>query len=212
MAAMGDSSASGAPGLVPVWVGLAWALVFTGVLVVHGRHLLAGAGPRRGWHGAHVLMAAAMIVMYLPGVLGIPASAWRAGWGIGLGGLGLCGAYALLVERRAPSALWLLVAGDGAAMLEMGSPGLLSVALGGFLLGETVLWASDRARALDRPLAPGGLGLTGTAGPAGLGLVGGSGGLGLGAGTVALGVTLELRVSMVAMSLGMAYMLLAMAV
>jgi hypothetical protein len=77
----------------------------------------------------------------------------------------------------------------------------VSLVVGGFLLAEAGAWAFERIAGLDRPLGPG------------LYVLAGSGGqlLSAGDGAGSLGATRDLRVSMVVMSLGMAYMVLAMA-
>jgi hypothetical protein len=196
------------PGLIPPWLGGLGALVFCAVLVAHLRHVWMDCPmPRRCWHWGHVLMAASMVAMYLPtglDPLHIPAVGWQAVFLSALGVLTVLGAYEFLCERRTVSALWLLVAGDMLAMLYMWSPGVsatpFSVVIGTFLLVEAGVWGADRAVSLDRPLGPS------------LWLMTGSGVLGFGAGAAVASraAPRELRVSMVAMSLGMAYMILAM--
>jgi hypothetical protein len=216
--AAGRGQSLAALGLIPPWLGVLFAVVFAAVLVAHLRHIWRNCpASRRCWHWAHVLMAAAMIAMYLPGSLDplvVPAAAWRAVFILALGVLAVGGVNEWF-ERRAVSGLWLLVAGDLVAMLYMWSPGVLtvplSVGLGGFLALEAGVWGSDRVLTLDRPLGPSPYALGG----AGAGFGAGAGGLLLGGasatGSGSLGATRELRVAMVAMSLGMGYMILAMA-
>jgi hypothetical protein len=109
-----------------------------------------------------------------------------------------------VVERRAISGLWLLVGADLGVMLYMWSPGAgavpASLLICALLLAEAAAWASDRGVILDRPMRP----------RPGL-LIAGSGVLGVGAShRAALGATLELRVTMTVMALGMFFMVLAM--
>jgi len=51
---------------LPIWLAWGWVAVFAGILVVHLWHLLVLVGRERLWHGVHVLMAAALVAMFLP--------------------------------------------------------------------------------------------------------------------------------------------------
>lgn len=51
---------------LPTWLGLAWTMVFLVVLAVHLGHLWSMRGRARAWHAAHVLMALGMVDMYRP--------------------------------------------------------------------------------------------------------------------------------------------------
>ncbi|WP_170110910.1 DUF5134 domain-containing protein [Antricoccus suffuscus] len=51
--------------LLPGWLEVLWALVLGAVAITHLWHVWWMSGRARWWHLAHVLMAAAMMVMYL---------------------------------------------------------------------------------------------------------------------------------------------------
>jgi hypothetical protein len=194
------AAALATPGLIPGWLGVIGALLFLGVMAAHLRHVAVRcSAPRRCWHWGHVLMAASMVVMYLPtsmDPLHIPAAGWRALFIVALIALAVSG----VVEvggRRAVSGLWLLIGLDFAAMLYMWSPGTYSPFLSAMLCTYLVLaagfWFADRSQLLDRPLVPS------------LYALNGGGVIGIAA---APSVTAhrELRISMTVMALGMAYM------
>ena len=188
--------------LLPTWLELIWTAAYLCVAASHLRHMAQSLGQRRAWHSCHVLMALGMACMYLPAAL-LPGSCWQlifalAGTLTALWALGSNG-----------SIIWLLTALDLGVMLLMWSPtgatGPLVWFAITYLVLETGLWLGDIYSRLDRSRpAPGwrllsdeGSGLTlSTERGAGSSLLGG----------------LDITASMVVMSLGMAYMLVAMLV
>lgn len=193
---------------LPSWLGLAWTTVFAAVLAVHLRHMVVMAGRNRLWHGAHVLVAAAMIVMVVPADRMI----LPAGWGAAIFGVvattvagGLFGSGTL---RGSAGRLWLLVVLDMAAMAYMfamaSAPTVawLSVALAALSVLQAWAWYSGR---LGAYLASEGLGAA----------AGGRSRGGGGRMPTATDVEREAhspanRATLTLMGLGMAYMLLAM--
>jgi Domain of unknown function (DUF5134) len=156
MPGMTMSGGGGGPQLLPAWLAVAWAAVFAAVLVVHARHALAESGERRLWHCGHVLMALGMALMFLPASLAlsaIPAASWQE---VFAGGAVIVVAWSAVqfARRRPVNALWPLLAVDLAAMIAMWSPSGWSSARAWPLVAyfgvQSLLWFSDRVRVLDR--------------------------------------------------------------
>ncbi|WP_094930859.1 DUF5134 domain-containing protein [Pseudonocardia sp. MH-G8] len=103
---------------LPTWVVVVFAAVFVVIMLLHVQHVVEMGSPRRWWHGGHVLMAAAMLVMLVP-IGGLPAvgplgSSVCAAAAAGLGG------SRLVLHRPAPrSLLWPLLVVDLLAMAYM---------------------------------------------------------------------------------------------
>jgi hypothetical protein len=197
-----------ASGLLPPWLALLGAVVFAVVALSHGRHLLRTAGQRRPWHACHVLMAVAMVFMYAAGAGGVgPGIA--AFWRLALAAAGVLAVlWALWGGAETVNPVWLLTALDLGAMLFMWSPRTSGGAAGAlvvfYLLGDAVLWACDAHRSLER--GPTLLRWLPVGDPAGASPALASGV----ARTDGLLGDLDVSPSMVLMSLGMAYMVLAM--
>jgi hypothetical protein len=200
-----SGSGGGVVNLLPAWLGVAGAVLFLAVLASHLRHAAQTSGERRWWHCGHVLMAASMAVMYLPAsvaTIGIPAAVWQSAFAT-LAVVLLVSGAVMLCAHRAPSALWLLLILDMAAMTYMWTPSAGTVVLSWiaalYLLVQALLWASDRIRVIDRPWTAGGYALSG-------------GGVVCAAPGAELATEFDLRISMCVMSTGMAYMIIAMQV
>ncbi|HWF35147.1 MAG TPA: DUF5134 domain-containing protein [Solirubrobacteraceae bacterium] len=199
---MGGSGGHGT-NILPTWLALIWTVVFLGVFLIHLRHLFETGGPRRLWHSGHVVMAIGMAFMSAPASidhLNIPTSFWQ----IVFGGATLVVVAWMLteaVERRALNALWIVMATDLAAMIYMWSPNGFRAPLTWLLVAyftiQSLLWATDRMRSIDRFSLPGGFSVMSD---------------GSAVATVAAPLICyrDLRVSMSAMTLGMVYMLAAM--
>jgi len=190
----------GTTNILPEWLAVIWTLVFIAIIVIHTRHVLDSTGQRRYWHSGHVLMAFGMVFMYAPSSIdhfNIPSGFWQLAFANGA----IAAVAWMLVQalaRRAINVLWLVMAIDLAAMAYMWSPSGFQPAitwlLVAYFLGQSLLWASDRMRSVDhKTLWGGGLSVTPE-------------------GAVAMSAAeplvcyRDLRLSMFAMTLGMAYM------
>lgn len=147
--------------VIPTWVGALWTAVFVAVFAVHLRHLAARTGRARLWHGAHVLMALGMVDMFLPaqhmggGRVGVLVFASAA-----------AGVVALVVAdaaRRKPlTLLWPVTTIDLTAMVYMFAmtstrSRLLTGVLVAWLIVEALSWGTGLLATLVRH---GGLGLS----------------------------------------------------
>jgi hypothetical protein len=197
--------------LLPSWLGVLWAVVFLAVAVSHTRHLMHATGQRRTWHACHVLMAVSMAVMYAPSGIG-PLSVPSAYWEIVFAGVGLAAAvWAIASVGRASTWIWLLTSIDLGAMLFMWTStrdqgtAATTWLLAAYLLCEAAMWTLDLYRRIDTaaPLI-GSWPLTTESGESVSIALSGTGGSG-----TLLGEH-DISVSMIAMTLGMAYMLVAM--
>jgi len=203
---MSSAGHGGGVSILPTWLAVIWTLVFIAIFVVHARHLRETRGQRRLWHSGHVLMALGMTFMFAPASidhLDIPHSFWQLAFA---GGALVILAWMLTeaAERRAINALWIVMAIDLAAMVYMFSPNgyraPLSWLLVAYFAAQTLLWATDRMRTIDHRALPGAISIT----P--------DGALGTATATAAAPLICyrDLRISMSAMTLGMAYMFAAM--
>jgi hypothetical protein len=206
MGSMSMTVGSHTTNILPNWLAVLWMLVFFVIVAVHGRHVLESQGQRRYWHSCHVFMALGMAFMYAPGSVdyfNIPTGFWSLAFANGAIAIVLW----ILVQTfagRGTNLLWLLVALDLAAMAYMWSPtgfqAPITWLLVAYFLGQTALWATDRMRDFDeRTILGGAVSVTPE-----------------GALTASVAEPLicykDLRVSMSAMTLGMAYMFAAMQV
>jgi len=205
----GQSSGSGAmPALIPGWLGILAAVVFLGIALSHLRHLAHTSGQRWPWHACHVLMAAGMAVMYAPAAIDpVPTapSLWRVIYAAtGL----LAAAWSLGDSARAPKLVWLLTAIDLGAMFAMWSSPRA---------GDPLVWAfaayltfesADAYRVFDRQ-AEFAL-ISWRALPAGPDAPAPVTAPQARASSRSMLGDVDIRVSMVLMTLGMAYMLVAM--
>jgi hypothetical protein len=201
---MSMSAAHGTTNILPAWLAVIWTLVFIAVVVIHARHLLESDGQRRVWHSGHVLMALGMAFMFAPASIdhfNIPAGFWQLAFANGA----IAALVWMLVQAldgRAINVLWLVMAIDLGAMAYMWSPSGFQAPLTWILVvyfvAQSLLWVSDRMREIDHKtlwggsfsVTPGGAVAIEAAEP--------------------LVCFRDLRVSMFAMTLGMAYMFAAM--
>ena len=198
-----SSSGHGSTNILPTWLAVIWTLVFIAIFVVHTRHLLGTRGQRRLWHSGHVLMALGMAFMYAPPSIDpfdIPRSLWQVAFA---GGALVIVAWMLTeaLERQAINARWTLIAIDLAAMVYMWSPSgykpALTWLLVAYFVAQSLLWLTDRMRSIDHHTLPTAYVVT----P--------DGALGRAAAQPLICYR-DLRASMFAMTLGMAYMFAAM--
>lgn len=195
----------GTVSLLPEWVGIVGVIVFALVAVSHLRHLAMTSGERVPWHACHVLMAVGMIFMYAPAALGlpnVPMTFWRV---VFASAAVVAALWALGGGRRAPNLIWLLTAADLGVMAYMWSPGALAAGLTwvlvAYLAVEAGLWAVEAYRRVD-----GGASIVGWQVTSGE-----SAAVAMSAATrTPLLGEMNISVSMIAMTIGMAYMLAAM--
>ncbi len=204
MGSMSMSAGAHTTNILPNWLAVLWMLLFFAIIAIHGRHVLESEGQRRWWHSGHVLMAVGMAVMYAPGSVdhfNIPTGFWSlvfANAAIAIVLWAMVQAFA----GRGTNMLWFLMAFDLAAMAYMWSPSgfqaPITWLLVAYFVWQAVLWGTDRMRNLDERTIFGGA-VTVTP-----------------EGALAASVAeplicyRDLRVSMAAMTLGMAYMFAAM--
>jgi hypothetical protein len=204
MGSMSMSAGAHTTNILPNWLAVIWMLVFFVIIAIHGRHVLESEGQRRWWHSGHVLMAVGMAVMYAPGSVdhfNIPTGFWSLAFTNAAIAIVLWMVVQALAGRGT-NLLWLLMAFDLAAMAYMWSPSGFQAPITWLLIayfaGQAVLWGTDRMRNLDeRTILGGAVSVTPE-------------------GALAASVAeplicyKDLRVSMAAMTLGMAYMFAAM--
>jgi hypothetical protein len=204
---MGGVSMSGAgngTNILPDWLAVVWTLVFLAIIVIHARHVLESDGQRRYWHSGHVLMAIGMTFMFAPASLdhfNIPTGFWSLAFANGALAIVLW----MLVQAfagRGTNLLWLVMAVDLGAMAYMWSPSgfqaPITWLLVAYFAAQALLWGTNRIRDFDeRTILGGAVSVTPE-------------------GALAASVAeplicfKDLRVSMAAMTLGMAYMFAAM--
>jgi hypothetical protein len=189
-------------------------LIYLTIFATHVRHARETSGQRRLWHLGHVAMALGMTFMFVPASavpFTIADGRWQALYGAGLALLAAWLVWQAL-SCGGVSGLWLLLAANLLAMLYMWSPGAmrgsLSWLLVAYLTTEALVWLSGRIVDVDRNvLSDGGYSVSSAAVGPGVS----ASGLGIAA-TATLACERDLRVSMAAMTLGMAYMVVAMQV
>jgi hypothetical protein len=191
--------------LIPEWLGVAGAAVFLMIACAHLLHMAHTSGQRRPWHGCHVLIAVGMAFMYAPPAvdqLGVPAAFWRlifASAGI------LAALWALGGVGRVATLMWLLTSLDLGAMMYMWSPkssvAPLTWLLVVYFIIQGGMWALDAYRRLDGgpPIIIWSFMSAAPAGPA-------ITVFGAGAAAESLIGDLDIGVSMITMTFGMAYM------
>jgi hypothetical protein len=204
MGGVSMSAGAHATNILPSWLAVLWMLAFFAIIAVHGRHVLESHGQRRFWHSGHVVMAIGMAVMFAPASIDyfdIPSGFWSLAFANG--------AIAVLLwmlvqafDGRGTNLLWLVMALDLGAMAYMWSPtgfqAPITWLLVAYFAGQAVLWGSNWMRNFDeRTIFGGAVSVTPD-----------------GALTASVAEPLicykDLRVSMAAMTLGMAYMFAAM--
>jgi hypothetical protein len=190
--------------ILPSWLAVLWMLTFFAIVTIHGRHVLENEGQRRLWHSGHVLMAVGMAVMFAPASVdhfNIPTGFWS----LLFANAAIAIVLWMIVQAFAGSGtnlLWLVMAFDLAAMAYMwtlsGFQAPITWLLVAYFTVQALLWATDRMRDLDeRTILGGAVSVTPD-------------------GALAASVAeplicyKDLRVSMAAMTLGMAYMFAAM--
>jgi hypothetical protein len=190
--------------ILPSWLAVIWMLVFFVIIASHGRHVLESEGQRRFWHSGHVLMAVGMAVMFAPASVdyfNIPTGFWS----LAFANAAIAIVLWTMVQAfagRATNLLWLPMAFDLAAMAYMWSPSGFQAPITWLLVAyfavQAVLWGTDRMRDFDERAIPGGAASVAPEGAL--------------AASVAepLICYKDLRVSMSAMTIGMAYMFAAM--
>jgi hypothetical protein len=190
--------------ILPERLAVLWTLAFIVILVVHARHVLDSDGQRRIWHSGHVLMALGMAFMFAPASIdhfAIPSGFWQLAFANAALAI-LAWILAQALSGLAINVLWLVMAIDLGAMAYMWSPAgfqaPLTWLLVAYFAAQSLLWISDRMRDIDPHTLP----------RAGLSVASG------GAVAIATAEPLvcfrDLRLSMFAMTLGMAYMFAAM--
>jgi hypothetical protein len=190
--------------ILPSWLAVIWTLAFIAILVIHARHVLDSDGQRRIWHSGHVAMALGMAFMFAPASLDhfdIPSGFWQLVFANGAIAI-LAWMLAQALAGRAINALWLVMAIDLGAMAYMWSPSgfqaPITWLLVAYFVWQSLMWVSDRMRGVDhRTLWGGGASVT----PEGAVAI---------SAAEPLVCFRDLRVSMCAMTLGMAYMFAAM--
>jgi hypothetical protein len=199
--------------LLPVWTGVAWTVVFLVAAGSHLRHMTQTTGQRRPWHACHVLIALGMAFMYAPAQVD-PIAVPSAFWKLVFAAAGLIAAvWAIGGVGRVSMLIWILSSIDLCAMIYMVSgprhtdTAPVTALLTAYVLGEAVMWALDLYRRLDgmTPIVSWRI-LTsesgGTLSAASIGAERAASGSLIG--------ELDISASMIAMALGMAYMLVAM--
>jgi hypothetical protein len=202
---MSMSAAHGSTNILPDWLAVIWTLVFVAIIIVHIRHVLdSDDGQRRIWHSGHVLMAFGMAFQFAPSSLdhfNIPAGFWQ----LAFANAAIAAVLWILMQAvsgRAVNVLWLVMAIDLGAMAYMWSPSgfqaPLTWLLVAYFAAQSLLWVTNRMREVDhRALFGGSLSIT-------------PGGAVAMSAAEPLVCFRDLRVSMSAMTLGMAYMFAAM--
>jgi hypothetical protein len=201
---MSMNAGHGATNILPSWLAVIWTLMFIAIIVTHALHLRDSSGQRRIWHSGHVLMAFGMAFMFAPASLdhfNIPSGFWQLVFANGAIAIVLW-MLAQALAGRAINLLWLVMAIDLGAMAYMWSPSGFQAPITWLLVvyfaAQSLLWVTDRMRDVDHKTLLGG-GFSVTPG-----------------GAVAMSAAeplvcfRDLRVSMFAMTLGMAYMFAAM--
>ncbi|MGO9247974.1 MAG: DUF5134 domain-containing protein [Solirubrobacteraceae bacterium] len=204
MGSMSMTAGAHTTNILPNWLAVLWMLVFFAIVAIHGRHVLESEGQRRWWHSGHVLMAVGMAVMYAPASVdyfNIPTGFWS----LAFANAAIAIVLWMLVQAfagRGTNLLWLVMAFDLGAMAYMWSPSGFQAPITWLLVAyfawQAVLWGTNRMRDLDeRTILGGAVSVTPD-------------------GALAASVAeplicfKDLRVSMAAMTIGMAYMFAAM--
>ena len=201
---MSMSAGHGATNILPSWLAVIWTLVFIAIIVIHARHLRDTRGQQRIWHSGHVLMAFGMAFMYAPGSIdhfSIPSGFWQLAFADAAIAI-LLWMLAQALSGRAINVLWLVMAIDLGAMAYMWSPSgfqaPITWLLVAYFAAQSLLWLSDRMRDVDHRTLYGGSFSVGPDGAVAM------------AAAEPLVCFRDLRVSMFAMTIGMAYMFAAM--
>jgi hypothetical protein len=199
-----SSGAHGTTNILPDWLAVIWTLAFIAIVVIHTLHLRDTHGQRRLWHSGHVLMALGMAFMFAPASIdhfNIPSGFWQLAFANAALAI-LAWMLAQALSGRAINVLWLVMALDLGAMAYMWSPSgfqaPITWLLVAYFVAQSLLWVSNRMREVDHKTLWGGeMSVT----PGGAVAI---------AAAEPLVCFRDLRASMFAMTLGMAYMFAAM--
>jgi hypothetical protein len=186
--------------ILPSWLAVIWTLAFLAIIASHVRHVIQSEGQRRWWHSGHVAMAIGMTFMFAPASIdhfNIPPGFWSLAFANGAIAIML---WTLVqgLAGRGTNLLWMLIALDLGAMAYMWSPtgfqAPITWPLVAYFAAQAVLWGTNRMRDFDeRTIFGGAVAVTPN-----------------GALTASVAEPLicfkDLRLSMAAMTLGMAYM------
>jgi hypothetical protein len=201
---MSMTAGHGTTNILPNWLAVIWTLVFIAIIIIHARHLRDTHGQQRIWHSGHVLMALGMAFQFAPSSIdhfNIPSGFWQLAFA-NASAAALIWILVQALAHRAVNVLWLVMAIDLAAMAYMWSPSgfqaPITWILVAYFFAQSLLWVTDRMREVDHKTLLGG-GASVTPG----------GALAISA-AEPLVCFRDLRVSMFAMTLGMAYMFAAM--
>jgi hypothetical protein len=198
--------------LLPEWLGIVGVVMFLLIAGSHFGHLLMVSGERRLWHVLHALMAIGMAIMFVPPGFD-PGLASSGFWQLLFAGAATAAGLRWLIDvtgGRAANPLWLLSAIELGTMVYMWSSGSFvpgaTGALVTYLVVDAGLWVANAYRVVDggSPLIGWGAMTPATDGDGAI-IIAGSASESLMGG-------LDISVSMTAMALGMAYMLVAMQV
>lgn len=193
--------------LLPAWLRLVWVAVFAYVTLSHVGHAAVMPGRRRWWHATHILMAIGMAYMFLPmGLKTLPAMWWETLFTVAASAI-LVWMLAAWLRRRPVDALWFAsLLGTGAMVYMFALPGAavaaVTYALVAYYVAEAAAWAGGwfyedgERRSSPLPLVVGPRPPTVPAR----------------AQVLARRVPAELRTTLAAMAIGMAYMFVAMQV
>lgn len=150
--------------VLPMWVRVSWVVALLIALVTHLRHVYHMSGQHRWWVLGHVIMAAAMIPMYMPEIIG---EGDLSGLGLRLFISAALVAAAVSIGMRyrenVLNPLWLMLTFDLAIMAYMWLPtarrsSVLDSLLATYFLYQVFAWILgiwDRIPVLERSM-PGG--------------------------------------------------------
>jgi hypothetical protein len=136
--------ASGANPWLPVWLRVVWTVAFAGVLLVHLWHLRVPSARVRVWHSGHVVMALGMLVMFAP-TAGMLVSSRTGEIAFTVAAAAMAAVTVAAFALRRGSELWPLAVVDLAAMIYMfAMPGIrvLSWVLVGWFALQATGWGS----------------------------------------------------------------------
>ena len=150
--------------VLPEWVRISWVVALAIALLTHLGHVYRMSGQHRWWLIGHVLMAAAMIPMYMPELVGeADLSGLALQLFISAALVVAAVSIALRFRENVTNPLWVMLAVDLAIMAYMWLPtmnrppaldGLLAIYFGAQVLAWLFgIW--DRVPVLDRSM-PGG--------------------------------------------------------
>jgi hypothetical protein len=198
--------------LLPAWLGAVWTAIFLLIAASHLRHTANNCGQRRAWHLCHVLMAIGMAFMYAPSAID-PLHVPAGFWGLVFAAAGLVAVvWALGGIAPVPTLIWLLTSIDLGVMIYMWSGSAQTTAapvtwfLVVYLVASAATWMLDLYRRLDGAAPIFSLQILAGQPNASIAITNSA------RESASLLGELDINASMMAMALGMAYMLAAMQV